>query len=235
MDARAVTMLEPDGLSHKNVEPVLKKTCLGLLPSVFAADSKSEAWAGLLGICSPFKSAQLMIWDLMVTMMIETWSESLLLQDGREIAGRVWSFNAGVKKSNICTRLPPPFTKSLFLSATWWMSKWMRWALYVEFYIETYQVVFFTPSPPTTTHSRHPYVYEIVRKASWEGWQEMINSAPCVSQSLTPLYLHSAFFLFLSVEGCLVQRFLRVTCLNWFALMSSGVHKNCTDVFPSSD
>lgn len=43
MDARAVTPLRPGGLSHKNDEHVLKKTCLGLLPLVSAADSKSKA------------------------------------------------------------------------------------------------------------------------------------------------------------------------------------------------
>lgn len=44
MDARAVTPLESDALSHKYAEHVLKKTCLGLFPLVPAADSKSEAW-----------------------------------------------------------------------------------------------------------------------------------------------------------------------------------------------
>lgn len=43
MDARAVTPLESDALSHKYAEHVLKKTCLGLFPLVPAADSKSEA------------------------------------------------------------------------------------------------------------------------------------------------------------------------------------------------
>lgn len=43
MDVGAVTVCEPDGLSHKNAEHVPKKTCRGLFPFVFAADSKSGA------------------------------------------------------------------------------------------------------------------------------------------------------------------------------------------------
>lgn len=173
----------------------------------------------------------------MVAIMPDMLSEIQLLQEGKEMPGRACSFHAGVKKLNICTR--PAFFKCPFLSATWRMSEWMswvplfegsRWALYLEFYIETYNVVCFT-APPTHGIRRHTKHLE----EQLESDDRMRNSAQCVSQSVTALCLCSAFFLFFSVEERIVQRFTRDTCLERFALMSSGVHKNCTDVFPTSD
>lgn len=85
--------------------------------------------------------------------------------------------------------------------------------------------------PPTHGIRRHTKHLE----EQLESDDRMRISAQCVSQSVTALCLCSAFFLFFSVEERIVQRFTRDTCLERFALMSSGVHKNCTDVFPTSD
>lgn len=117
-----------------------------------------------------------MISDVMVAIMTDTLSEIQLLQEGKETPGRAYSFHAGVKKLDICTR--PAFFKCPFPSATWRMSEWMswvplfegsRWALYLEFYIETYNVVCFTP--PT------------FRRAARERWQDEKFCSVCFSIS----------------------------------------------------
>lgn len=59
-----------------------------------------------------------MISDVKVAIMMGTLTEGVLVQYGIEMAGWVWSLNAGVKKKQIVAQDPPPsFSKSISLSA----------------------------------------------------------------------------------------------------------------------